>query len=755
LPWTVDLTASTLPCHDAARQRRNSARIAGDTGFPGPLVLGLLDTDRATLPLHRLFRRPVFAAAALAVACGSGKPPGAAPARPGAVADASAPTDAPAEAQTENGNADAASLAFQADTPSVYVAKVKNVLLGLPPTDDEVKAVVADATQLTTLIDGWMGLPQYAQKMMTFFELAFQQTQVSVIDFADQTFPRPAAINGTTAPLLIQNARESFARTVLELNSEGRPLSEAMTTQRFMMTPALMEFYAFLDVWQVDNAGKVNDSFKKANPKLTLSVEAAQGPIAIADTLNPASPNYMHWYDPDVVNAGKLVPGCAEDPIVYPAAADTLHYILLGSLLTRKSTTTGALCPQVGGTALAPQLTTADFNTWKMVTIRPPASGESPTAFYDLATFRSSASAELVLSVPRLGFFSTPAFFANWPTNTSNQMRVTMNQALIVATGAAVDGTDVTQPTSTPGLDSAHATTPACLYCHRTLDPTRSIFAATYSWNYHDQIDPTFRGQNGIFAFRGLVRTMGSLADLGGALASHPLLPQAWVQKLCYYVNSSPCDTSDPEFQRVVGVFQSSNLSWNVLVRELLSSPLTTNAAPTQTTTATGEVVAVSRRDHFCAALNNRLGLSDVCGLDALTKAMARTSIPEIVSGLPSDGYGRGAIAPVLPNAPSLFYRSGTENICESISALVVDPGAASSAPNAKRWSSTLPDAAIADFVQILMGLTPSDSRAAPAQSLLKSHFASARQTGASATDALRSTFVVACMAPSAISIGL
>src|SRR5260370_30147983 len=360
------------------------------------------------------------------------------------------------------------------------------------------------------------------------------------------------------APLIDQNARDSLSGTILQLNAEARPLSEAMTTQRFMMTPALMEFYAFLDVWQVDNAGKVNDSFRKANPRLSLSVEAAQGPIAIADTLNPTSPNYMRWYDPDVANAGRLVPGCAEDPIVYPAAADTLHYLLLGSLLTRKSPTTRALCQQIGGTALAPQLTTADFDTWKMVTIRPPASGESPTPFYDLPTLRSAG--ELVLSTPRIGFFSTPAFFANWQTNTSNQMRVTINQALIVATGAAVDGTDATQPMSTPRLDSAHSSAPACIYCHKTLDPTRSIFAATYSWNYHGQTDPTFSGQNGVFAFRGLVRSAGSIADLGSTLGSHPLMPQAWVQKLCYYVNSSPCPTSHPHFHPTLAAFHTSNL---------------------------------------------------------------------------------------------------------------------------------------------------------------------------------------------------
>jgi hypothetical protein len=39
---------------------------------------------------------------------------------------------------------------------------------------------------------------------------------------------------------------------------------------------------------------------------------------------------------------------------------------------------------------------------------------------------------------------------------------------------------------------------------------------------------------------------------------------------------------------------------------------------------------------------------------------------------------------------------------------------------------------------------------------LLKSHFTSAtKQAGINATQALRSTFVVACLAPSTVSIGL
>ena len=71
-------------------------------------------------------------------------------------------------------------------------------------------------------------------------------------------------------------------------------------------------------------------------------------------------------------------------------------------------------------------------------------------------------------------------------------MRVTMNQALIVALGSSIDGTDATMPPGNPppGFDVAHATG-GVPYCHQSLDPSRSIFSANYSWNYHDQLDTT------------------------------------------------------------------------------------------------------------------------------------------------------------------------------------------------------------------------------------------------------------------------
>ncbi len=648
---------------------------------------------------------------------------------------------------------DAGTPAFQPDAPAVYVAKVKNLLVGLPPTDQEIAAVAADPTQLKPLIQGWMALPQYSQKMLRFFELAFQQTQISTADFADQFYPKQIAINGTITPLLMANLQESFARTALQLAADGKPLSAAMTTQTFMMTTALKELYAFLDVWQVDDAGKVTDRFKAANPKLQITVSTASGAIPAADTLDPTSANYMHWYNPDVATADASVPGCQMDPIVYPPSAFTLHWLLQGSLDGHKLAD-GTNCPQVSGSATAPQLTTADFSDWTMVAVRQPKSSEATTVFYDLPALRSAST--LVLSIPRVGFFSTPAFFANWQTNTSNQMRVTMNQALIVALGASVDGSDTTLPPQpAPGLDAAHAQQADCVACHRTLDPLRSIFSATYSWNYHNQLDATWAAQPGVFVFHDVTRPVTTLADLGAALASHPMLPAAWVGKLCTYASSGSCLPDDPEFQRLVALFQSSGLSWNDLVAELFASPLITNATPTQTGAASGGVVAVARRDHLCAALNARLGFSDLCALNAPTKKQLTQTVPEIVSGLPSDAYGRGATMPVLPNAPNLFYRAATENICAAVAAQVIDVSASKQVTGVRAWSSSDPNGAIADFVSVVMGLTAGDPRAAQATSILQAHFAAAMQQKASATAALQSTFVAACLAPSATGVGM
>jgi hypothetical protein len=665
---------------------------------------------------------------------------------------------------------------FHPDSPYVYVAKVKNVLVGLPPTDAEVKQVVADPSALKSLIQTWMTssefAPLYQQKMQRFFELAFQQTQIAVTDLQDQSYPR-ADDNPWTAPEFMQNIEQSFARTMVSFMLAGTPLTEAMTTDSLMMTPALMEYYAFLDALEVTDDGLPYDYFAHAYPNQSITIQYAGGPVALADSVTPGGKNFMTWYYPALPAAQafetKKVGDCNTDPIVLPARASTLHLLLLGGIdeYNPAGEPEGPNCFPYGPTLYdAPvanasaQLTATDFTTWKMVKIRRPNPGETPTWFYDLPTLRTAA--ELVLRVPRVGFFTTPAFFANWQTNTSNTMRVTMNQALIVATGAAVDGTDTTVPPSTPGLDAAHAAPgSACYGCHKLLDPTRSILSATYSVFYKTQTTASLIDQPGLFAFQGVINTkIHDVTDLASTLATHPLVAAAWATKLCYYVNSYECQSTDPEFQRIVDDFKAKNFNWNSLVAEMLASPLTTYASPTESATRNAYVVAVSRRDHLCAALNARLGFTDVCALSAMTPTPPGAVVPDIVAGLPSDGYGRGAVAPVLPNQPTLFYRAGTENICEQIASEVIDTPAATLAelkkanPGLKQWSSSDPQTAISDFVGTLMGLVPSDPRSAKAQAMLESHFTQASAM-TNATEALQSTFITACLAPTAVSIGL
>ncbi len=668
-------------------------------------------------------------------------------------------------------------LPFQADSPFVYVDKVKNILTGLPATQAEVDGVAnaGDATAqqaaLVALIDTWMARPEYTQKMMTFFELAFQQTQLSQTDFTE-IVPNGNGSIGTSPAvnLLIENAKESFARTVLELGTEGQPFTAAFTTTRYMMTPALAELYAYMDWNQVSDTLKVTDAFATLMKTNGVTVTDT-APIDYAtETINSASPNFMHWYLPGLnavqpASPSNPAPFCQVDTRTWVStnnanmpSAHLVHLLLYGGFESYKFNTTGGSCNAYqGGTNVNAILTptAGDFSTWKMVNVRPPNGTEGSTKFWDVPALRSAT--EIVTKIPRVGFFSTPAFHANWQTNTSNQMRVTINQAFIVALGAQVDGTDSTPLSmignNPPGMDQAHVSAgAACVGCHQVLDPSRSILMASWTDGYGTQTNTTL--PKGWFVFNGVVdKNIGNLTDFGTALVSHPLFADAWVQKLCFFVNSQGCDPTDPEFLRIRDDFKNG-FSWKKLVEDLLSSPITTNAVATKTTTTEGEMVSVTRRDHLCRLLDSRLGLADSCGLDAIAKTS--TQIEQIAGGLPSDGYGRGAPIPVLPTDPTLFYRAGLENVCENVANIVVDntkPPA-----NAVTYSSATTasqNAAIADFVANLMAIVPDDPRSSVMTQKLTAHFSAAVANQATKTDALKSTFVVACLSPNVAAIGM
>jgi hypothetical protein len=672
---------------------------------------------------------------------------------------------------------------FEPVTARIYVPKVKNLMLGLPATEEEIAAVTLDPTALKGMVDAWFVRPEAQAKLGTFFSKAFQQAQITQNDFFDQL----SVDNLTGLPLFTQ-AQESMSRTALKVIADAKPFTETVTTHTFMMTPTLMSLYLALDQAQVDDAGKASVSVPL--PDGTLSTTQAfwltfraDAPIPLAETMDPASPNFMHFAVPMAFTCS--MPQVDDTGHVVLDATGNAMKIMVPYNQRKYSSVTSAFLglfgfassrnivsdptdldgpPSLmipadvtpdkknlyqyncnGNTNFTPPSVTAQDVIWRPVTVRAPNDGEQLTPFYDLPTLR--AANEIVVRTPRVGFFSTPAFFANWPTNNSNQHRDTLNQALIVGLGRSINPVDKgTATVLDSGKDGQHSDpTSPCYSCHQTMDPMRNVFRQAYTYSYHAQHDPGQLFSTATFDYLGEAAALASFDDFANALIKHPLYPVAWTQKLCYYANSSGCSEDDPEFTRIVKAFTDSSFDFHTLVVELFSSPLITGQAATKTRSDLGETVTIARQDHLCAALTNRLQLpSSLCV--GITDNTTKTAV---ANNIPLDGYLRGAEAPALSTAQTPFYRGAAEALCGYAASLTVDKMPMS------RYSSAKKDSAITDFVANIMGITSADPNSAAVTQLLQQHYDGAIAAGASPTDALKSTFVTACLSPTSVAIGL
>ena len=143
------------------------------------------------------------------------------------------------------------------------VRKVKNLLTGLAPTDAEVdgrdhgrRGRPADADQ--RLDDRRQTRPIFQAKMIGFFRNFFQQTGFPPTDdFKMQLLMNggfdfgplgTGAVGDDASPRLVQNLQDSFALTAWQLVADGRPFTEVLTTQRFMMTTALKSLYLQIEM---------------------------------------------------------------------------------------------------------------------------------------------------------------------------------------------------------------------------------------------------------------------------------------------------------------------------------------------------------------------------------------------------------------------------------------------------------------------------------------------------------------------------
>mgnify|MGYP001822994842 CR=1 FL=1 len=581
--------------------------------------------------------------------------------------------------------------AFEPAAPFVYAAKIKTLLTGLALNSDELEALTADPSALKRQVASWLATPEADEKLLAFFETAFQQDgyeEQALVDlWGYGNFQMGRLDDGTPVDdVFIRTFEESFARTALDIVRTDRAFTNVLTTQTFHLTTAQMLGLALSDDREIDDD---NDrSYNRANALIEQLVYTTAD-VPLSETLDPTSPNWMRFTIP----AEGLPAGCGGEAIKTDGDLVRAAFFALMGFYTDND---GCMpdnyrtAPLIGDEAL--------FD-WRPVTLRAPGPAEDPKMFWELDTLRSSG--ELVLRVPRVGFMSTPAFFATWPTNDANQARVTTNQTLIVALGKSFDAETTLIPAFDDALDDSHADpTTSCWGCHVNLDPMRQYFRNSFTYYYHVQQDPSVQALRPAFAFLGhsVEGAPGDgIAELGQTIADHPRFAPAWVQKACYFATSAPCPEDSQDFQAVVDAFEASGMSFETMLVELLSSPLVT--ASTCVEKAGGDIPSVSRARHFCATVSNRLGIADACGTETYFQSErrgARSVNRQLVEVVPDDGYSRGGETPVVIADPNLFIRAAGEAMCQRFAEMVV--------ANDAQFPPGDPDTAIATFVTDLAG---------------------------------------------------
>jgi hypothetical protein len=704
--------------------------------------------------------------------------------------------------------------------------KIKDLLVGMPCTDTEVNTVeTMGPAGLQELIITWETSssyqPLFQGKMIPFFRNLFQQVGFTATqDFKNQLLENggfdfgpfgTSAVGDDVYFKLVQNLQDSFALTAWQMVKEGtEPFSDVLTTQRFVMTTGLMSLYTQIEM--PDDEPYNFSGGANTTAKLQWKLDYVDT-IPLTDSLNPSSANYMTFDDekPATMGSSFLFGGTGGfttcQGVGDAASGTTKTVVQFGGSSTNFSTPTGgyaqlfqrligytprypfAASPDCWEHPSKPYMTDSDVSDWRWVTIASKQSSDAYVQPYDLPTLRTLSTVKLAM--PRVGFYTTPAFLALWNTNDSNQHRVTMNQTLMAALGESFTSDSQLVPLSEVGLASAHTTTSGeCYGCHKSLDPMRMFFGNQFDFNdRNDFVANPFSGsqpnprpaspQAAAFAFADVnwaspstgtsMTALGPLllqatdqdtTDAGGPL---PLFALSVAQQLCYWANSNACSPSDPVFRGIVADFVSSSYNFPSLVKELFSSAILTGAAATSTYPADSNgdetvPISISRQAHLCAALSNRMGISDVCALQAAVPTTAQSTTVTIAGSVAADAFSRGAQTPVTPAYPDLFYRAATEELCENVAKLVVD---VSGGPYTSSGTScTNGDGLLTKFVEQVMGVNPSDPIHASALTVLETHCAAAAKVktsggGSAQTNSVRSTFVLACESPTSLGIGL
>lgn len=380
---------------------------------------------------------------------------------------------------------------------------------------------------------------------------------------------------------------------------------------------------------------------------------------------------------------------------------------------------------------------------------------------------------EVTLRAPRVGFFTSPAFFQTWLTNFDNNFRVTIGQALIVAVGSTFSPGDTTaHNTNLEAVDlEVFPQDSECYGCHQNIEPMREAFLRHY-----DPVNTRYQPDSGEglaadFVFQGHSVPVDDLHDWADALASHPNFARGWVLKVCEWASSIACDPNDPVVQALADDFVSSGYNLTYLFQRLFSSPILTHTSFREATKVPGGQVTLARQGHFCQAAKVRLEDAQVAQDQPPTDdadICRESDLTRLLSGsIPEDAAPRGTARFHQPTSFDAMNAMTFEGLC----------GAAASDVVGRVFPEDDPEQTLDLFVSHVLGL-PGGPRATEARAALKRIYdvhiaepacsgagdldaalrgdeAASCGLGATSEEALQSVWTMVCQSPSLTGVGL
>ena len=342
------------------------------------------------------------------------------------------------------------------------------------------------------------------------------------------------------------------------------------------------------------------------------------------------------------------VDGCAADPIVYPPSALTLHWLLYGSLDDRKSTVS-ANCPPGGRAAAAAAARRHRLQRLEDGDHPPAGGGRGDDGVLRSADAARGERAGAVDPAGRLlhhaGVLRELADQHQQPDarhaepDAHRRARRAGRRHAIPRSRPAARRRGSTRRTRASG---------ACFACHQTLDPAAVDLLGDLLVELPQPARP------GADRAEGAVRVPGR-RDAGRddrrswrpAGASTRSSRRRGRRSSATTRTRRRAPTTIPSFSASSAASATRGTRGTRWSRELLSSPITTNASATTTYARQwrGHRGAAARSPVRRAGQPARASPTSA-GSTPTSKKQQRATIPQIVSGLPSDGYGRGSTEP-------------------------------------------------------------------------------------------------------------